>query len=231
MDPTVEAAWIAASVGGLGIVSTAVVAIAGVRAAGRVADKTIRGGITSTSLFLDAARADRVWEAQATAYADAVKLLRHRLLTRSEMTRPIRYDAQTEQQIEEWLASIKLPEWPDTEARLHTFATQVVLDAMKSANQADGEAVSAFEHYKYMAGQATRASQAGGFPGPAGDEVIIARNNAMAAAKTASEKDNALIAAIRADLHQRPSRSLLPQEPAPTAEPWRELLDYRHGER
>lgn len=69
MQPAVEAAWIASSVGLLSSVGTVIVAISGFRNNRKIADRTIQAAAQGAVLAVDAARADRLWEKQADAYA------------------------------------------------------------------------------------------------------------------------------------------------------------------
>jgi hypothetical protein len=61
MSPQVEAAWIAALTGGIGIISTAVVAVIGLR--------NTRKAVTAQ---IEADRRNRIWDKRAAAYADAI---------------------------------------------------------------------------------------------------------------------------------------------------------------
>jgi len=69
MQSVVEAAWIAAGPGVLGVVGTVTVAVAGYHNTRRVTDQTVQAATQDSIRTLDAARADRLWEQQAAAYA------------------------------------------------------------------------------------------------------------------------------------------------------------------
>jgi hypothetical protein len=69
MQPVIAAAWIAAGAGVLGIIGTVIVAVSGFRSTQKVTDQTIQAAAKESIRQLDAARADRLWERQATAYA------------------------------------------------------------------------------------------------------------------------------------------------------------------
>jgi hypothetical protein len=95
MQPVVEAAWIAAGTGVLGVVGTVIVAVSGFRNTRKVTDQTIQAAAQDSIRALDAARADRLWEKQATAYASFITHARsyrnalRSLEGRSESTLPV----------------------------------------------------------------------------------------------------------------------------------------------
>lgn len=72
MQPVVEAAWIAAGTGVLGVVGTVVVAVSGFRNTRKVTDQTIQAAAQDSIRALDAVRANRLWEKQAAAYASFI---------------------------------------------------------------------------------------------------------------------------------------------------------------
>jgi hypothetical protein len=69
MQPVVEAAWIAAGAGVLGIAGTVTVAVSGFRNTRKVTGQTIQAAAQDSIRALAAARADRLWEKQAAAYS------------------------------------------------------------------------------------------------------------------------------------------------------------------
>ena len=69
MQPVIAAAWIAAGAGVLGVIGTVIVAVSGFRSTHKVTDQTIQAAARESIRQLAAARADRLWERQATAYA------------------------------------------------------------------------------------------------------------------------------------------------------------------
>jgi hypothetical protein len=70
MNPTVEAAWIAAGVGVLSLAGTVIIAIIGYRSSRRVA--------------LEAARNERLWDKMASAYEEVLIALLRRQTERKE---------------------------------------------------------------------------------------------------------------------------------------------------
>lgn len=206
MNPVIEAAWIATGVGGLGIISTTVVAWVSARNSQRANRETLQAAADNLSRTLDAARGDRLWDAKAAAYTEAIELLRHRVRVRQEQTRQFRWDEETEQRLQTWLDSIKLPEWSSSQARLIAFASPRVLDAVEANGKADNEADRRWDHYKFLCDEAQRAPHAG-VQGPDGNTTIQARNDALAAVKEAEAKADELVTAMREDLHSKPSAS------------------------
>lgn len=72
MQPAVEAAWIAVSGAALGVVGTVTVAVSGFRNTRSITDKTIQAGAQDSIRARNDARADRLWERKAAAYADFI---------------------------------------------------------------------------------------------------------------------------------------------------------------
>jgi hypothetical protein len=133
VSPVVEAALISACVSVLSVAGTVIVAVSSFRNTRKVTDKTIQAGTDNTVRGLDAARDGQLWEKKAETYVDALKILRGRELARQNQNRTIRFDEQTEQHLEEWLADINSPNWLDVEARLTAYASQPVVDALANA--------------------------------------------------------------------------------------------------
>jgi hypothetical protein len=69
MQPVIAAAWIASGVGVLGVIGTVTVAVSGFRNTQKVTEQTIQAAADANIRTLTAARADRLWERQAAAYA------------------------------------------------------------------------------------------------------------------------------------------------------------------
>ena len=142
MDPSIEPALIAGAVSLVSLGGTVAVAIAGFRNSRRAAKETAGAGTANTVLALDAARADRLWEAQAAVYTDAIRIVRHRVLTRRELIRTarFRYDDETERRMKEWVASAKPSvERAEVEARMLAFCSSAVLEAVQAAGAANDE--------------------------------------------------------------------------------------------
>lgn len=212
MSPLVEAAWIGAITGGVGIISTATVAITGARTTRKVTDRTNKAATANTVLALDAARADRLWDRRADAYIDALRFLQSRQALREEAVRTARFDRQGEDRIRQWLSSFTMPEdWLGVEARMLAYASQPVFDALRESGQAN-EAIDAarqeWETAREQVGAAPTAERAA-------SDVRTAFDAIKSAIEHADGKDEELLAAIRADLHDRPSLAQLPGDALP----------------
>jgi len=196
------AAWIG---GGAAIVSggwTALVAITTTRTARRTNQATIDAAAENTKRALDAARDERIWEKRAEAYLDAMRFVRHRRDVYDDITRLFRYDEATEERIKKWLDSFQLPDIRGIEIRLLAYASQPVIDAMNASGAAHEHMTRAHQDWTTAMNQATK-----GVPGaPTDAQVAEARAAIEPAAKEATAKEEALLDAIRADLHSRPGQ-------------------------
>jgi len=117
MDPQVQGAWIAAATGVVGIVGTAIVAIAGFRNTRRATDKT-----------LGARRDDRLWARKADAYQDAMTAALQRHDRRQQVL-----DAKAPPEAGELQVS---QEWFDMQGRLRTFGASKVVTAFEDSMKA-----------------------------------------------------------------------------------------------
>jgi hypothetical protein len=68
VQAVVEAAWIAASTGAIGVAGTALTAYLGFRNTRKTTEQTVAAGAASTRATLAAAREDRFLERRAAAY-------------------------------------------------------------------------------------------------------------------------------------------------------------------
>jgi len=125
MNPSVEAAWIAAGVGALGIVSTAVVSISGSR--------NTRKATTAT---IDAARDARVWEKRTAAYEDAAEEVMARQTRRTAITSRGDIGNVKGQPTKEIFKSEE-PEIIRIRAALRPYASANVWAAYKAADEAN----------------------------------------------------------------------------------------------
>jgi hypothetical protein len=88
MNPTVEAGWIAAGVGVVGIIGTSVVAVVGAR--------STKDATTAT---LDAEHEGRVWDKRADVYVQAIYLLNRTKVIRGQFTEPETWTSQVVEQL------------------------------------------------------------------------------------------------------------------------------------
>ena len=221
MDSLVAAAWIGAITGGVGIVGTATVAITAARTTRRITDRTNKAATANMVLALDAARAERLWEKRADAYVDALKLLRRRQALRGEAVRTARFDRQGEELIRQWLNSFKMPDdWQGIEMRMLAYASQPVFDALRDSALANDAINAARQNWEEAREQVSAAPTAG----QAVSDVRIAFDAIKSAIEQADGRDEVLLAVIRADLHDRPSTALFPEDRLPgITRTWRRL--------
>jgi hypothetical protein len=213
MTAVVEAAWIGAIIGGIGIISTATVAIVGARTTRKVTDRTNKAGTANIVLALDAARAGLLWEKRADAYIDALRFLHRRQALRQEALRAARFDQQGEELIRQWLNSVNMPdEWQAVEMRVLAYGSQPVLDALREAGQANDAIGAARQKWEDAREQVSAAATLE----RAASDVRVAYDAIKSAIEHADGKDEELLAAIRADLHDRTSMALLAQDGLPT---------------
>lgn len=192
MNPVVEAALVA--VGG-----SVIIALASFLTTRSATRRTIAASA-------DSAREARVWDKRAAAYVDAIAGIRHRQTIRENRAQSLRTD----------LLPPDLPEapvsWPDVEARVLAYASPAVLRAFQASSDAGRRHSAASQQRAYMAehGQEAAALRAQGAPGPAwtGMTPAEAAQAAKEALADATAKDDALIEAIRVELHGEAGRAL-----------------------
>jgi hypothetical protein len=138
MNPTVEAAWIAAGSVAFGVTGTVIIGVVGFRSTRAATNATVQGS-----------RGDRLWERKADAYQDALTAALYRKERRNEMIiqlglgtdlnlndeeyAAIEEQALTNQTEDQWLALM---------GRLGTFGSPPVLEAYEKAQTANLYALS-----------------------------------------------------------------------------------------
>jgi hypothetical protein len=122
VTPGIAEAWIAAGVGGLGIVATAVVAVVNARNTRQTAIATI-----------DTGRETRVWEKQSAAYEDAVKEVLARRTRRTALTSRGDIGNIGSHPVEE-IFKAEDPEIIRVRARLRPYASDEVWAAYEAAS-------------------------------------------------------------------------------------------------
>lgn len=145
MNPVVEAAWIAASVGGLGILGTAVVAIAGARSTRNITALTIKAGTDSAVLAFTAARDDRLWERRASAYEAALTAMLEHVARRHQAMRKDLKEPDQERLLADFFAAYESQDWLQAEARLYAYSSVPVQSAFISSRAAAREAAELFD--------------------------------------------------------------------------------------
>jgi hypothetical protein len=194
VNPTVEAAWIAAGVAGLGIAGTVTTAIAGFRATRNATGQTIAAGIASTRATLTAAREDRLWEKQAAAYEEVIAALQYRQMKRQHELRTYRLTEGAEQQLKNFFDSYEPPGWFEGQARLDAYASDEVREAFGATRQADLEFRVLYDRWFMLTEQARTAMETGTFAAaPNGSLVVQARKDVNPALEEAEARDQAVI--------------------------------------
>jgi hypothetical protein len=130
MDPTVTAAAI-------GVGGTVIVGVAGFGAA-----------IWNTRRTIRAALDVRIWDERAKTYVDTLAAIGFRQEKRDNDTRAIRFDAETERNVEAYFAGHIMPDWWALDARLHAFGSDDVVASVRTCGAAHAAALSAFEAWR-----------------------------------------------------------------------------------
>jgi hypothetical protein len=210
MKPSVEAAWIAAASGFLGVLvgvtGTAIVARIGFRSTRDATAAATAATLTTVRAQIEADRRNRIWEQRAAAYTDFIAVIQHRedirqgqmqgMITGSEPERP--------------------PAPLDTkllEARIIAYASHDVILASKESGTAGQrfESEAALWHTYVEQGRMSPDIW------PAGPRPADARGAATKALEEANRLDDALIDLIRAELHAGADKP--PGPPVPLAPP------------
>jgi hypothetical protein len=214
VNPTVEAAWIAAGVAGLGIAGTATVAIAGFRSTKNATIRTIAASTANTMASLAAAREDRLWEKRAAAYEETIAALQYRQMKRQHELRTYRLPEDAEQQLKDFFDSYEPPGWFEAQGRLRAYASDEVQEAFEATRQADLEVRVLYDRWFMLTEQARTAMESGNFAAaPDGSLVVQARKGVNPALEEAEARDEAVIKLIRDELHRRPQSAVMAVPP------------------
>ena len=200
MNPIIVAALIAAGATIVSVSATAFVAVRAYHTTRTTNAETIQAGIENTIRVLNGARDDRIWDKRAETYVEALRYLHRTQTEREDMAQTGRLVKEAERQLEDWRAGMLTPEWREIQARLLAYASQPVLDALQASEQAIGWFRERFQNWKWM------RDNVGDPDGPNASDVSRADEAIRLAMEEASRRDNALLEAIRAELHSRPSQ-------------------------
>ena len=198
MRPTIEAAWIAAGGGLLGVLvgvaGTAIVGIAGFRNTRRATDKTV-----------SAAHIERVWDRKADAYQDALAASlwrnhRRTYLTQTELS---------EEQYAEAASALFLmqteQDWWTLQGRLGTFGSPTVVTAYSKSLLATEYAHRRHDEWRQARRIVQERRKGRGTSAAGGDSNVVATAQALTAFQDAmaeaQKADYALERAIRHDLN------------------------------
>lgn len=211
VNATIEAAWIAAGVGALGVVGTAVTAYLGFHNTRKATEATIAAGSASTTATLAAAREERLWDKRASAYEETLAEVLHRRTNRHFGIRLHRVDKDYLPNLKEILARYETVESFQVRSRLMAYASDQVLGAFEASETADVEVVARFRRWRMLAEDGKQASESGR-PSAAhdGQETIDIGREIRPALDEAEAKDEALIELIRDELRSHPEAAVLP---------------------
>ena len=195
------AALISAGATIISVSATAFVAVRAYHMTRTTNAETIQAGIENTIRVLNGARDDRIWDKRAEAYVDALRYLHRTQTQRQDMAHTGRYVHEAEQQLEEWRVGLLTTEWQEIQARLVAYASQPVLEALQASEYAIGWFRDRFQNWKWMRDNVDTDPE-----GPTASDVRSADEAIRQAMEEASRRDEALLEAIRAELHSRPSQ-------------------------
>ena len=185
MDPTIAAALI--GVGGATLV--AITSFLTTRAI--------------TARQLADAHQSRIWDKQAATYTDAMTGVQWRTARRNRELAMIKWTGR------EPPGDTPSPvDWTELQGRLFAFASPQVLAALQAAGKAGREAESRTTHLFGLITFAVEPGEQWNRATDSTDEIERAIEAADRAAQAANDKDDALIDAIRADLHGEKGRAL-----------------------
>lgn len=204
MNPTVEAAWIAASVGILSLASTITIAIIGYR--------------TTRNVAIEAARKERIGSRMSDAYEDVlIKLIRRQAERRNAAILYRRPDAE---EIMRGFVQRDNPEWFDSQGRVIAYSSPEVRRGLELVRLADEDVARNFSMWHSLKKEASTARESG-------VQVQQERSSGelrelMNQALDLSEKiENSLIDLIRAELKGEETIKLVKQFNSLTEhQPW-----------
>jgi hypothetical protein len=215
VDPTIEAAWIGAAIGGgvgvLGIVGAVVTSVVSSNNTKKATEQTVAGGTTNTVATLAAAREDRLWEKRAAAYEETLTGLLHRQAQRHFELRKYREDNDTEKKLQQFYENYELPGLFETQGRLVAYASDVVMDAFNASRGAHAHVRVQYAHRAALRESARLAQETGRLEGvPDAGTMLDAGRQLDGALEAADAADDALIKVIRDELRSKPEAATLP---------------------
>jgi hypothetical protein len=194
MNPTIDAAWIAAASGFLGVITgiggTVAVAFFGFRSTREATTASIAAGAEGIKAQLEADRRNRIWEKQAAAYTEAISGILHRQEVRGGQWQGMVTGSEPP-------APASPVDWRELESRLIAYASPAVIAALRDARTAGARFADAVGMWAVLR---TAAQAPGGGP-PGGARPRDARATAEEAFAEATRLDDLLIDAIRCELH------------------------------
>lgn len=187
MNPTIAAALI-------GVGGSVLVAITGLLTTRAI-----------TARQFSEAHQGRIWDKQAATYIDAINGVRWRTAQRDRELTVIKF---TGRQPASPDPADRPVDWTELQGRLFAFASPEVLIALRTAGDAGRVADDRITKLFGLITFAVPLGEQWNFISHSTDEIEQAIESADHAAQAASDLDDALIDAIRADLHGRNGRAL-----------------------
>jgi hypothetical protein len=188
MSPIVNAAWIGFGTGVVGIISTAVVAIVSSKNSRASNTKTIEAATANTIRALDAARDDKRWDQQRSAYHELSAYLLYVQANRRFDMRDYRLSEEGEEILKRLLGSYKPASWWELQARIAHYGSDDVIAQFEASHDADDQ----------MAALTWRVADLN--QRAEGGELLAARKDLATARLRADAIDQALIKRMRAEL-------------------------------
>lgn len=157
-----------------------------------------------TARQLADAHQSRIWDKQAATYTDAITGVQWRTTRRNRDLAMIKLTGR-----EPPGDTLSSPvDWTELQGRLFAFASPQVLAALQAAGKAGREAESRTTHLFGLITFAVEPGEQWNRATDSTDEIERAIEAADRAAQAANDMDDALIDAIRADLHGEKGRAL-----------------------
>jgi hypothetical protein len=208
-----EEAWIAAGSGGLGIISTAVVAIVAASNTRQANQRTIDAGTADTVRVLDAARADKLWDQRRSAYHELTAYLLYVQAKRRLDMRNYRLADDGEEALQRLLGNYKPPNWWELQARIAHYGSDDVIGQFEASHDADDRVAMLTFRLADLNQQAADASASGNrAAAPDIRDIQAAREDLQGGRLTAEQIDQSLIKLMRAELNRKPSQDTAPPE-------------------
>jgi hypothetical protein len=158
-----------------------------------------------TARQLADAHRSRVWDKQAAAYTDAIVGVQWRQGQRNRQLAVIKMLGREPPGSTQPASPV---DWTELQGRLFAFASPQVLSALQAASEAGREAESRTTHLFGLITFAVEPGEQWNRETDSTDEIERAVEAADQAAQAANDKEDALIDAIRADLHGERGRAL-----------------------
>jgi hypothetical protein len=158
-----------------------------------------------TARQLADARQSRIWDKQAATYTDAIAGVQWRTARRNRDLATIKLLGRQPPDSAHGNSPV---DWAELQGRLFAFASPQVLAVLKAAGGAGQEAERLTTHLFGLITFAVSPGEQWNRATDSTNEIERAIESADRAAQAASDKDDALIDAIRADLHGENGRAL-----------------------